>query len=121
MCNTYSFQSIQNHCKETHKSWNWNDRNDEEASTYHKETKWILFKKKVDWCQTRWGYSKALLSWENQLWVTATSCHTQNSISCEIHQSWQNTKNVKDLWVTLRKLMLRKFEKMWLLTIFMIK
>ena len=26
-------------------------------------------------------------------WVTATSCHTQNSISYEIHKTWQNSKH----------------------------
>ena len=46
-------------------------------------------RKKVYWCKTRWGYSKALLSREKKIWVTATSCHTQNSISWEINKSWQ--------------------------------
>ena len=39
------------------------------------------------------GYTKALLSRENKIWVTATSCHTQNSISCEINKTWQNSKH----------------------------
>ena len=30
---------------------------------------------------------------KNKIWVTATSCHTQNSISYEIHKTWQNSKH----------------------------
>ena len=37
--------------------------------------------------------AKHCLSRENKIWVTATSCHTQNSISCEINKSWQNSKH----------------------------
>ena len=64
MCNTYRFQSIQNNCKEFDKCWHWNQRIDEEASTYNETTKWIYQRKKVYWPQTRWGYSKGMLSWK---------------------------------------------------------
>ena len=66
MCNNFRFQSVQNHCKESHKSWHWNNRNEEEASIYHKVTKWTCSRKKVDWCQTRWGYSIELLFWKTK-------------------------------------------------------
>ena len=47
ICNTYRFWSIQNHCKESHKCWNWNNRNGEEASTYHWATKGFYPRKKL--------------------------------------------------------------------------
>ena len=53
----------------------------------------LIQEKKVYWTKTRWGYIKALLSWENKIWVTATSCHTRNLISCKIYKSWQNSKH----------------------------
>ena len=53
----------------------------------------LIQEKKVDWLQTRWSYSKALLPQKIKIWVTATGCHTQNSISYEIEKTWQYSKH----------------------------
>ena len=104
----------------------------------------LIKRKKVYWPQTRWGYSKAMSSWKNKISVTCKSCHTHNFISCgksqqmTKHQNlnytqalshyWTHHQNqlystycLKDLWLTLRKVICQKFRKMWLFMIFMMK
>ena len=145
MCNTDRFWSIENHCKDSHKCWNWNNRNDEEVSTYCVSTKWTYQRKKVNWPQTRWGYSTALLSWENQIFSYSQkfSYHTiasyvkltkvdktPNTTLCTTPVTPPNTPSKpiicnilseRPLIDTEKANIKREFGKMWLLLIFMMK
>ena len=48
----------------------------------------LIQEKKIDWSQTRWSYSEALLPWKIEIWDISTSCYTQHSISYEIQKTW---------------------------------
>ena len=75
---------MQNHCKESHKVLKLKSQKWWRGINISLSFKMNLSNKNVDWSQPRWGYSKALLSWENQVSVTAKSCQTTISSNVKL-------------------------------------
>ena len=143
MCNTYRFYSIQNHCKEFDKCWNWNHRIDEEVSTYNETTKWTYQRKKwidlkLDEAIAKQCYlEKTKYQLLPKVVIPTISSHVKiitvdktpkptlyttpvtppNTPSKPIIHHILSKRPLR----TLRKLIWRKFGKMWLLIILMMK